>query len=395
MKKRLGTLAAAALLSLATSIFAAASSTFFDDCVSAENTEFITYQNWSITNPDFGEEVGWPDTPDKTVLTADFTGGTPSAVYHISGVDRLTVSFYTPTCPLAVKNEDGNYVLASSASDEEGHIDLDGTLPVSYSPVDGNLYLNTPDQGYLLYMAVDGAGVFCPLPDEDAFLSQIKDTLTNSFLEVLVSDDDESYHPIDYDFTFCQMSLKAESALTYYYCTLYLPIPSGTRYIGLQMNYTEEIPTGDGGSIANRHRNRLRLARVDFEGEYLNWGDPLPEEEEGKDPIYNVEGIYLTNQSSASSRTTSGDRVTQYFTITNNYYNGNGSQSSSSQVLTSGSGENQMKLILSDEAALPAAQAEGEQKSNNFLFILCSIIYLVLASVAVVVLIFKYRSSAS
>ena len=54
-----------------------------------------------------------------------------------------------------------------------------------------------------------------------------------------------------------------------------------------------------------------------------------------------------------------------------------------------------MKLILSDEAALPAAQAEGEQKSNNFLFILCSVIYLILASAAVVVLIFKYRSSAS
>ncbi|WP_262398065.1 hypothetical protein [Zongyangia hominis] len=391
MKRFCVFLAVIVLMGMAASFFVLADSTYFDECESADNTEFISYSNLRAASPDFGEEVGWPNAPDSTVLTADFAGGPPSAIYHISGVDRLTVSCYLPMSPMASRNMYGDYVLMDVAGDPEGTMDLDGALPVSYSPVDGNLYLHTPDEGYLLYMVEKGAGVFRPLPDEDVFLSQIKDTLTTSFLEVLVSDDGESYHSLDYDIASCRMSLESSSPLTYYYTTLYLPIPSGTRYIGLQMNYPEEIPMADGGTLHNPNGDMMRLARVDFQGEYLNWGDPPPDEEEEPDPMFNVEGFYIIHRSSASSRNTSGDKITQYFEITNNYYNGAGPSSGGSQV-SSGESGGKMKLILSDEAAVPVAGGQGERRTNNVLILVCSLIYLMLAMAAVAVLIFKFRS---
>lgn len=393
MKKICVFLAVIVLLAMTASFFVAADSTFFDEFDQSESSEYITYQGLSVKSPDFGEEIGWPDAPDPTVLTANFTGGTPSVLYHISGVDRLTVSCYLPMSPLAHKSWTGDYTLMDIASDPKGNIDLDGTLPVSYSPVDGNLYLNTPDQGFLLYMVEEGMGVFRPLPDEDAFLSQIKESLTTSFVEVLVSSDGESFHPLDYDISACRMSLEASSPLSYFYTTLYLPIPSGTRYIGVQLSFPDQIPVSGGGTLQNPNSDKMRLARVDFQGEYLNWGDPLPDEEEELDPIYNFEGIYFLYRRTITTRNT-GDNITQYFEITNNYYNGSGSDGVSDGGAKSpaGKSEEKMKLILSDEASVPAAGGQSEQKTSNILLIISGLVYLLLAGAVVVVLIFKFRS---
>lgn len=380
------------VITMATSFFTLATSTYFDEFDLVDGSEYIIYSNLSQKSANFGEEIGWADAPDSTVLTADFSGGSPSVTYHISGVDRLTVSFYTPMAPLACKNETGDYTLISAPEYPDGSFDLEKTFPVLYSPVDGNFYLNTSDQGYLLCMVENGQIIFHPLPDEDAFLSQIKDSLSNSFLQVLVSEDGESYHPIDYDFTICQASITSASPLTYYYCSITLPIPSGTRYISLLLNYLDEIPMAEGGVLSNPNRNFMRLARTEFVGEYLNWGDPLPDQEDDPDSIFEDGNVYIVHRNSSSSTASSGDKITQYFEITNNYYNGSSTESqTNNSPTTSSNPEESFKLILSDEVSLPAADGKLEQKTTNVLVIVCSIIYLVLAASAIVILIFKYR----
>ncbi len=231
-----------------------------DDFADARGDDWHSYQNLGFPSLTAGAEMGWPGAPDASAMPLSGAGGTASALYAVSGAQTVEVALYSAFSTLALRRADRYELGLFSDSDRSS------ALKPLISEDGRALYLSTPDAGWreLRYTAdyryafVEPAGA----PSRAYPYG----------LSVYASSDGKSFSQVSCFAAGLRSALLEGGDYAYYYETYRCAVPSGTRFLRLDLREVRSFSLEGGGTQGNLTPGSLRFAQARFEGDSVQKG---------------------------------------------------------------------------------------------------------------------------
>lgn len=231
-----------------------------DDFADARGDDWHSYQNLGSPSLTVGAEMGWPGAPDASAMPLSGAGGTASALYAVSGVQTVEVALYSAFSTLALRRADRYELGLFSDSDRSS------VLKPLISEDDRTLYLNTPDAGW--------RELRCTADYRYAFVEPAG-APSRAYpygLSVYASSDGESFSQVSCSAAGLRSALLEGGDYAYYYETYRCAVPSGTRFLRLDLREVRSFSLEGGGAQGNLTPGSLRFAQARFEGDSVQKG---------------------------------------------------------------------------------------------------------------------------
>ena len=248
----------------------AAYADFGDDCSSAEDSEWCVYRNFYLPAGSLASDFDWPRAPDGTAIALrDPKAGPATALYAVGGAAGVEVSFYSVNSTFATPSASGwipGYPIGSGAtrakrlllSEESGRIYLQ----------DGGWWtLERDDYGDLQLLPISGAP---------------SGKLAAYGVTVLASSDGSTFTAVSCSLRTVSCARDSGgSSFNSFYETYSATVPTGTRFLRIELRELAFLPLSSGGSVANNRRGSMRLAQVRFIGDAVRgtFAPPTPSSE--------------------------------------------------------------------------------------------------------------------